>query len=390
MRRPSRHTYGHARKPAGFLGAGAGILLGSILQSVQPAATAASQNPKTTGERPAEKTVRKFQVDVRLQVSPDADKRRVLLWVETLRGVGVDGVSELPATSALPKEGEKAEPAFQSGGLRRVTVLAAIGPAGNLHIGSEAFRLADRARLDALVKKLQAEGVPGPDPSSPMWGLSQVQFELLQSELKQPANFDLKDQSFDAFLKDVRDRTKLVIKMAPEVKAVDGAATVSATTGQLSLGVGLAYVLGQQGLAFEPRQADNALALFVLPRADSKRPWPVGLTPEQFPGNIAPRLMASARYQTKDTSLDEVLAVLARQLQMDVLLDRDSLVRSHIDPDGLRSTVQITGGTLLSAIRKTLAPLGLKHELRIDEANHPFLWITVGEPTGLVPKAKGK
>jgi hypothetical protein len=30
--------------------------------------------------------------------------------------------------------------------------------------------------------------------------------------------------------------------------------------------------------------------------------------------------------------------------------------------------------------------MGLKHELRIDEANRAFLWVTAGEPTGPVKK----
>jgi hypothetical protein len=96
--------------------------------------------------------------------------------------------------------------------------------------------------------------------------------------------------------------------------------------------------------------------------------------------------MATARYQTASNTLADVLAVFRSQLKMDVLLDRAGIIERGINPDELRSTIQIPGGTFLSAIRKTLAPMGLMHEVRIDEANRAFIWVTVGEPTGPVKK----
>ena len=98
--------------------------------------------------------------------------------------------------------------------------------------------------------------------------------------------------------------------------------------------------------------------------------------------------MTSVRYQTRDTPLSDVIAMLAGELQMDILLDTQTLVQKEIDPGKLRSTIEIPASTVHSAMRKTLAPLGLKHELHIDEANRPFLWITVGEATGPAPKGK--
>jgi hypothetical protein len=242
-----------------------------------------------------------------------------------------------------------------------------------------------------LVKKLRAEGAPASDPAAPLWGLPQTQFDLLCTVLKPPSNFNLKDKPLGEFLDELRSRTRLTITLSDEAQRVVGSVRSNARTVNVSLGAATAYVLSTHDLAFEPRPSGGgAVSLLILTRAESKRPWPVGLPPEEFPGNLAPRLMTSVRYQTKDTPLGDVIAMLAGELQMDILLDTQTMVQKEIDPGKLRSTIEIPASTVHSAMRKTLAPLGLKHELRIDEANRPFLWITSSGPTGPAPKAKAK
>ena len=141
-----------------------------------PQAAVAAQKSRAPAARPADKPAERYQVDVRLQVAPELSKSRVIQWIETLRALGVAGVSETAGSPAdQSQQGEQTEPAVQSAGPGRIRVLAALGPAGNLRIGSEIFRASDRARLEALVKRLRQEGVPDPDPASPLWGLGQAQ-----------------------------------------------------------------------------------------------------------------------------------------------------------------------------------------------------------------------
>jgi hypothetical protein len=277
----------------------------------------------------------------------------------------------------------------RSAGPGRVVVDAAIGSSGNLRIGSEVFRPSDQARLKAFMKKLRDEGPPGADPSAPLWGLDQAQWDALIEALQPASQFDLADKPLDAVLKEVCERTGLRVEFTPAAERAAKQARVRAVTGRVSLGAALAYVLGLSGLAFEPRQdAAGEISLRVLTASEAKRPWPVGLVPERFPGTIAPKLMTTARYQTDDMPLAQVISGLARQLDMELLVDRAALAARKIDPDELRSTVQIPGGTFEAALRKTLAPLGLRHELRIDDASRPFLWITPAEPTSPTPKRK--
>ena len=350
--------------------------------------SAAAQGTKKIAGVPDEKPA-KYQVDVRVRVAPELDKGRVLQWFETLRAAGAAGVSEVPGRPAPSKAGEPGDPAIVSAGPGRVQVNGMLGPSGTLVIGTDAFKLADRGRLETFFKQLRSDGVPGPDPASPLWGLTAAQFDLLQAELKQPSKFELEKLPFEAFLTELRGRTKLAIKLSADAEPLVKPMRLTTKTGDLALGAGLSYVLGQSGLAFEPRQAvGGGVSLLILPRAESKRPWPVGLVPERFPAEIAPQLLANVKYELKDKTLDEVLGFFRIQLQMDVLLDRAGLAEHDVDPEKLRSTIQIPAATFTTAIRKTLAPMKLKHELRIDEANRPFLWVTYGEPTGLVPKKK--
>jgi hypothetical protein len=345
-----------------------------------------TQSPKKP-DRPANRPAKKYQVDFRIQVAPELDKQRVLSWTNLIKELGAAGVSQVPGTPAVPGEDERVEPPIQAAGPNQLTVRAILGPSGNLFIGTEGYRIADRGKLAALIKSLQSDGVPPADPASPMWGLAPSQMDLLQSELKQPSRFDLKAATFDAFISHVRGRIVLELKLSPEAQTHGKSLKLTQVTDELSLGAAVAYVLGQNGLAWEPRQAvGGSVAILIMTSEQSRRPWPVGLTPEQMPGHIAPNLMATARYQTNNTPLGDVLAVFRRELKMDVLLDGAGIIERGINPDTLRSTIQIPGGTFLSAVRKTLAPLGLKHELRLDEANRAFLWVTVSEPTGPAKK----
>lgn len=322
---------------------------------------------------------------MRLEVAPEVDKGRVLQWVELLRAAGAASVSEVPGAATRPKADD--EPAVRSAGRGRVLVRAALGPAGNLHVGSDAFRPSDRGRLDAFIKKLRQQGAPGSDPTAPLWGLTQPQFDLLLDALKPASQFALRDKPLGEFLDELRRRTRLAIQLSPEATKRAADVRLTATTGRVSIGAALAYVLGQHGLALEPRASDaGTLSLYVATRNESKRPWPVGMEPQKPPGVVAPKLMAAARYKIKDKPLDRLLSEFAEQLDMDVLLDRATLADKNIDPDKLHATIEIPGGTASAAIRKTLAPLGLKHELRIDEADQPLLWITVAEPTGPAQK----
>ena len=350
-----------------------------------------AQTPKGVSGRPDVKPIAGYQVDVRLRVASGADKMQVVQWVQALKAAGAAGVSQVPGAASPSKEGEPEEPTIQSAGAGRVLVVGAIGPAGNLHVGSQGFRLSDRGSLEAFMKKLRAEGVPAPDPSDPLWGLSQTQFNHLQTALRPPSNFDLRDKPLGEFLADLSTRTKLPIKLSDDAQRAGRNVRLNTRIVNVSVGAALAYVLSLHDLSFEPRQSrDGTVSLMVLSARESKRSWPVGLPPDQMPGIIAPQLMNSVRYQTKDTSFRDVIAMLVGELQMDILIDTQALAQKNIDPTKLRSTVEITPSTVQSAIRKTLAPLGLKHELRIDEADRPFLWVTVGEPTGPVPKGKAK
>lgn len=361
------------------------ITLLAALVCLSPAIStgAAAQAPKKSASPASDKGAVKYQVDFRLQISSDLDKQRAVIWINLLKDLGAAGVSQVPGEPVPPKPGEKTEPAIESGGGGRVIVKGMIGPSGNLFIGTEGFKMADRAKLGALIKSLQAEGVPGPDPAAAMWGLGQAQIELLQGELKQHSEFDFKDRPFDRFLNDLRVRVKLEVKVTPEAQQLGKGLKLNATTHELTLGAALAYLLGQNGLAWEPRHGSGgSVTILIMPRDESRRPWPVGLDPDQLPGNIAPNLMANARYQTNDTPIEDVLAGFRRNLKMEVLLDRAGLIEHDVNPDTLRSTIQVPNGTFHSAIKKTLAPMGLKYELRIDEANRAFLWVTWSEPTG--------
>jgi hypothetical protein len=293
--------------------------------------------------------------------------------VNRLRVAGADGVSEQTTPAANDDTGS-----IRLTPYRRIDVRAVITPDGYLCIGRNRFRADQLAGLRQFVSKLKREGVPKPDPSQPLWGLSETQFDRLQERLREPSQFELDQLPLRTFLQQLARRTGMPVKTTRQVQRAAHTIRLTARTGRVSLGAATAYALGQVGLAFEPRaDADGSLSLLVLTREESARPWPIGLKPEGMRGRIAPQLLKFIELKTVNSSLDQIIGAIRQNLELDVLVDLAAMRAAGIDPGALRSSAKLPRSTWSSAIRRVLHPLGLVYELRIDEANRPFLWVTV-------------
>jgi len=63
-----------------------------------------------------------------------------------------------------------------------------------------------------------------------------------------------------------------------------------------------------------------------------------------------------------------------------VLIDHNALARQGIDPAKAAVTLPRSKTTYSLALRKLLFQAKLKYEVRCDEADKPFLWISTVKP----------
>ncbi len=144
----------------------------------------------------------------------------------------------------------------------------------------------------------------------------------------------------------------------------------------LSVGTALAAVLRPLGLGLIPIVDHETTRLTIKPFDQTDEHWPVGWPREQDAHEIVPKLQAFVTIDIQDASLEKALRVLQTRLNVPFLFDHNGMAREQID----LATQSVSFGsrkTVYSRILKNLLFQGrLQYEVRTDEADRPFLWIS--------------
>ena len=108
---------------------------------------------------------------------------------------------------------------------------------------------------------------------------------------------------------------------------------------------------------------------------DAKEHWPVGWPPKGNPGETLPELFKFLKINIGDAPLSEAITAIAGRVKVPVLYDHNSLARIRAD---LSTKVSLTETNVFyaRALDRLLSQARLRYEIRVDEANKPFLWIT--------------
>jgi hypothetical protein len=139
----------------------------------------------------------------------------------------------------------------------------------------------------------------------------------------------------------------------------------------------LAAVLRPLGLvATLDKPPGAAVRVLITDARRAKQSWPVGWPPAKSPREVLPALFQFLPATIDDVPLAEALAVLSQRVGAPFLFDHNSLARHRVDIEQVR--VSLPGGRTyyLQIIDRLLSQAKLKRELRVDEAERPFLWIS--------------
>ena len=92
--------------------------------------------------------------------------------------------------------------------------------------------------------------------------------------------------------------------------------------------------------------------------------------------DVLPGLFKFLNVEIADTPLAEALEAIRGRLKVPLLLDHNSLARQKVDLQAIKSAYP-KGNTFYGRILdQILFQAKLKYELRLDEADQPFLWVT--------------
>jgi hypothetical protein len=106
----------------------------------------------------------------------------------------------------------------------------------------------------------------------------------------------------------------------------------------------------------------------------------VGWKPKDKPNNVLPDLFEFLNVEIADISVTEALTAIEGRLKVPFLFDHNSLAARGVDPAKVQAEVPSKRMTYSQIMHKVLTGAKLKYELRVDEADQPFVWITTIRP----------
>jgi hypothetical protein len=150
---------------------------------------------------------------------------------------------------------------------------------------------------------------------------------------------------------------------------------------ELACGTALACVLRPAGLCLAPAETDDGKLQYEIVRSRPELElWPVGWPPERPDRDLVPEMFELRNVNVQDVAVTVVLREVGGRLKLPVLMDHNAMARHGIEPDKALVSLPRTRTTYSILFRKVLFQARLKHELRVDEAGRPFLWVTTIKP----------
>jgi hypothetical protein len=95
---------------------------------------------------------------------------------------------------------------------------------------------------------------------------------------------------------------------------------------------------------------------------------------------VLPDLYKFLNVEVKDTPVGEAAEAVRSRLKVPMIVDHAALTKQKIDFETTKVSLPKTNTFYGKILERLLYAAKLKYELRTDEADQPFLWITTLRP----------
>jgi hypothetical protein len=242
------------------------------------------------------------------------------------------------------------------------------------------FSLADSARIAHWHTDLAANGPPERREPRGAFGLTAKQAEPMARNLSQPVGFSTKGMPRDQVVRRLAASLQPPPTVSAGVWGVLGDEPVAEELTELSCGTALAYLLRLADLCLTPQSAGQQVAYAIVPADESTKSWPVGWPSEKPAREVLPLLFEFLNVEIKGVPASTAMEAIGGRLKVPMLIDHAALARHGIDPAKVTVTLPTGRSTYSLILQKAIFQARLKFELRLDDANKPFLWITTIKP----------
>jgi hypothetical protein len=291
-------------------------------------------------------------------------------WSEMLNQAGFSSVRIRSGNDSpgIQTTGTAAAPAYR--------VIGILTNANQLLLPKGRFGLSDRGPIEQWLRKLRDGGEDAINNKPVAFGLLPKQLVAVHEALAVPVELSTLGKPPRDVAKQIADR--LSLKFISDEVGQQALATGEPVADELqgvSSGTALAAILRPLGLVMFPEKNGNELRLRIAGSRDAKEHWPVGWPLKRNPSDSLPGLFKFLTVEIDSTPLAEALTAIAGRVKAPLLLDHNGLARGEIS---LNAKVSFPKASTFyaRALDRLLFQAKLKCELRIDEADKPFLWIT--------------
>lgn len=273
----------------------------------------------------------------------------------------------------------KGEPSMQTTGSATSPSYRVVGvlTSGNqLLLPKGRFGLGDRGGIEAWLRKLREGGEDAINIKPVAFGLLPKQLVAVHEVLKVPVQDSTLGKPPREVAKGIADR--LSLKFVSDdlgQRALASDEPVADELQGLASGTALAAILRPLGLVIFPEKNGSDVRLRITASRNAKEHWPVGWPPKGNPSETLPDLFKFLTVEIEKTPLSETLTAISGRVKAPLLLDHNALAREQIDLTK-KVTLPKSSTFYSRALDLALAQAKLKYELRVDEADKPFLWIT--------------
>jgi hypothetical protein len=294
-------------------------------------------------------------------------------WYQTLTDLKVAGLrirgERATDQPKIDKAGTKDRPVYRVTGrinARGVLVL----PGGN-------FATEDRAKIGRWIRELANNDVEGVTERKSAFGLTRPQLEEVTKDLMRPVTFSTKGLPPTDVARKLTGALKLKLVVDNDVKrALAADDPLRDELLGLSSGTALAAILRPAGAALVPLKPDGQPVQLRLIQSDQAEAiWPIGWPPEQQPTKALPKLLEFLNAEIEGVSAAEAIEAIRKRLDVPLLLDHNNIVLHRVNLDELVA-VPAKRTYYSRVLAQVLSKAGMKYELRVDENEKPFLWIT--------------
>jgi hypothetical protein len=243
------------------------------------------------------------------------------------------------------------------------------------------FKRSELKRLAGWLDDLAQNGPPDKRPKTVAFGLTEMQLERVKKDLAVPVGFSTPGLSCREAVERIAQKLKSPIKLDADFVNNSADKKVEDELKGLSSGAALACLLRSAGYGFIPQASGQQITYATIKAgADSKDVWPVGHPSEKPLPEILPELYEYRNVNVQNIPAAKVLDAIGNRLKIPVLYDRAALDKYNIDPVKTMINYPNARTNYSLALRKMLFSVGLKFEIREDDAGTPFLWISTLKP----------